>query len=90
MKKYLVIGNPIESFFITQHYTIIGLKIIILKQFMKKKKLNEAEIRKFNFEIKEKKIDGINVTVPFKKKIIPHLDQLSQEAKKTNQLTLFT
>ena len=36
MKKYLVIGNPIEHS-LSPNYIIIGLKIIILMQFMKKK-----------------------------------------------------
>jgi shikimate 5-dehydrogenase len=36
MKKYLVIGNPIEHS-LSPHYIIIGLKVIILMQFMKKK-----------------------------------------------------
>ena len=40
-------------------------------------------------QIKNKKINGINVTVPFKKTIIPYLDELSIEAKTHNQLILF-
>merc|ERR1712127_423714 len=31
--------------------------------------------------IREEKIQGINITVPFKKKVIPFLDELSEEAK---------
>merc|ERR1712127_853413 len=31
--------------------------------------------------IREEKINGINITVPFKKKVIPFLDELSEEAK---------
>ena len=36
MKKFLVIGNPIEHS-LSPNYIIIGLKIIILMQFMKNK-----------------------------------------------------
>ena len=38
------------------------------------------------FKVKEKKIDGINVTVPFKKSIIPFLDELTIEAKSTQSV----
>jgi shikimate 5-dehydrogenase len=36
MKKFLVIGNPIEHS-LSPYYIIIGLKIMVLMQFMKKK-----------------------------------------------------
>ena len=36
MKKYLVIGNPIEHS-LSPEFITFGLKKIILKQFMKKK-----------------------------------------------------
>ena len=36
--------------------------------------------------VKEKKIDGINVTVPFKNSVIPFLDKLSNEAQKTQSV----
>ena len=37
-------------------------------------------------EVKKKKIHGINVTVPFKKTVIPYLDQLSTESKNTQSV----
>ena len=37
-------------------------------------------------QIKNKKINGINVTVPFKKTIIPYLDELSIEAENTQSV----
>ena len=40
--------------------------------------------------MKESKIQGINVTVPFKKSVIPFLDQLSDTAKETQSVnTIF-
>ena len=53
MKKFLVIGNPIDHS-LSPNYTIIGLKKIILKLSMKKK-LNENDLKNINFSIKEKK-----------------------------------
>ena len=46
-----------------------------------KKLLNNSEIEDLIFNIREAKIHGINVTVPFKKIVIPFLDELSEEAE---------
>ena len=85
MKKFLVIGNPIEhSLSPTLHNYWIknnGIDAIYEKQ-----KLNENELEQIILLVKEKKIDGINVTVPFKKAIIPFLDELSIEAKSTQSV----
>ena len=89
MKKFLVIGNPIEhSLSPTLHNYWIennGIDAIYEKQ-----KLNENELEQIILLVKEKKIDGINVTVPFKTAIIPFLDELSIEAKITQSVnTIF-
>ena len=85
MKKFLVIGNPIEhSLSPTLHNYWIknsGIDAIYEKQ-----ELNENELEQITLRVKEKKIDGINVTVPFKKSIIPFLDELSIEAKSTQSV----
>ena len=51
-----------------------------------KQKLNEDELEQLILQVKEKKINGINVTVPFKKAIIPFLDELSTEAESTQSV----
>jgi shikimate dehydrogenase len=51
-----------------------------------KQQLNESELENLILEIREKRINGINVTVPFKKKIISFLDKLSLEAEKTQSV----
>ncbi len=85
MKKYLVIGNPIEHSLSPKLHNY-WLKENNIKAVYDKKKLNENELKKTISEVKEKKINGINVTVPFKKKIIPFLDELSSEAKNTQSV----
>ena len=37
-------------------------------------------------EVREQKLNGVNVTVPFKKKVINYLDDLSLEAEKTQSV----
>ncbi len=85
MKKYIVIGNPIEHSLspVLHNYWINKNN---LNAIYEKKKLEENELENMILKIKEKEIDGINVTVPFKKKIIPFLDYLSPEAKKTQSV----
>ena len=43
-------------------------------------------MEKLILKVKEKKINGINVTIPFKKKIIPYVDKLTLEAKNTQSV----
>ena len=85
MKKYLVIGNPIEHSFspkLHNHW----IKKNNIDAVYDKKQINESDIEPLIMEIKKNKINGINVTVPFKKKIIPYLDELSNEAKETESV----
>ena len=79
-KKYLVIGNPIDHSLSPklQNYWIRKYKIDAVYE---KKLLNNNEIKELIFNIKEEKIHGLNITVPFKKVIIPFLDELSEEAE---------
>ena len=85
MKKYLVIGNPIEHSLspILHNYWIKENEINAIYE---KKKLEEHELDDLILNIKNKKIDGINITVPFKKKILPYLDKLSDEALNTQSV----
>jgi shikimate dehydrogenase len=85
MKKFLVIGNPIDhSLSPTLHNYWIknnGIEAIYEKQ-----KLDESELEELIAQIKKEKIHGANVTVPFKKTIIPFLDELSLEAEQTQSV----
>tara|TARA_Y100000768_G_scaffold376980_1_gene349671 strand:+ start:168 stop:962 length:795 start_codon:yes stop_codon:yes gene_type:complete len=85
MKNYLVIGNPINHSLSPKLHNS-WLKTNNINAFYDKQKLEENEIENFIQNIKEKKIAGANVTVPFKKKVIPYLDKLSFEAEKTQSV----
>ena len=85
MKKYLVIGNPIDHSLSPKLHNY-WIKKNSIKATYKKQKLNENEIESLILEVKKKKIDGINVTVPFKKSVIPYLDRLSLEAESTQSV----
>ncbi len=85
MKKFLVIGNPINHSLSPKLHNY-WLKDNNIDANYDKRKIDEHELKIIIKEIKEKKINGINVTVPFKKKIIPYLDELSSEAQETQSV----
>ena len=85
MKKYLVVGNPIDhslspklhNFWIRSHN---------LSAIYEKKKLSDVDLKSLILEIKKKKLHGVNITVPFKNSIISHLDELSSESRNTKSV----
>ena len=85
MKKYLVIGNPISHSLSPklQNYWIKNHNIDAIYE---KEKLNEDELEKLFINMRDKKVNGANVTVPFKKAVIPFLDKLSAEAESTQSV----
>ena len=85
MKKYFVIGNPIKH----------SLSPKLHNFWIKKKNINatydkilatQDDLPKICDQIREKKINGLNITVPFKNDIIRNLDELSLEAKETQSV----
>jgi len=89
MKKFLVIGNPIKHSLspkLHNHW----IKEHKINAIYEKKLLKKDDLKNIIKEVKEEKIQGINVTVPFKKVVIPFLDQLSDTAKETQSVnTIF-
>ena len=85
IKKYLVIGNPIEHSLSPKLHNY-WIKENNIDAIYDKKKLEESELKNIISEIKEEKINGINVTVPFKKSVIQFLDELTPEADKTKSV----
>ena len=89
MKKYLVIGNPIKHSLspkLHNHW----LKENNIDALYDKKEIKESDVLGIIDEIKKDKINGINVTVPFKKTVISFLDQLSPLAEEVQSVnTIF-
>ena len=82
MKKYLVIGNPI-SHSLSPKLHNYWIKNHNINAIYEKEKLNEDELDKLFTNMRDKKVNGANVTVPFKKAVIPFLDKLSAESEST-------
>ena len=69
MKKFLVIGNPIEHSLSPKLHNYWFKKSNIDATY-EKKLIDGKDISKIILEMRENKIQGINVTVPFKKKVL--------------------
>ena len=85
MKKYFVIGNPIDHSLspkLHNHW----FKENNIDAVYDKKKIDENDLENIITKLKKKQINGINVTVPFKKTVIPYLDKLSPEAEQTQSV----
>ena len=85
MKKYFVIGNPIDH----------SLSPILHNYWFQKYKidanyspinLEESKIPDLIMKIRKKEIYGVNVTLPYKQKIINFLDEIVNDAKSTNSV----
>ena len=85
MKKYYVIGSPIDHSLSPKLHNY-WLRENNIKATYDKKKIDEENLQSVFSEIKENKINGINVTVPLKKAVLPYLDKLSPEAEQTQSV----
>ena len=84
MKYYYVVGNKASK----------SLSPIIFNHWFKKYKIKAKykylQLNNNNFDkkilekLKDKKTGGLNITIPFKQKIIKHLDILDSHSKKIN------
>tara|TARA_A100000164_G_scaffold309084_1_gene286371 strand:- start:1001 stop:1792 length:792 start_codon:yes stop_codon:yes gene_type:complete len=85
MKKYLVIGNPIDHSLSPRLHNY-WLEKNNINGTYEKKKINEEEVKDIISEVRNNKISGLNVTIPYKKIVIPYLDELSSEAKESQSV----
>ncbi len=85
MKKYIVIGNPIDHSLSPKLHNY-WIKKNNIEAIYEKRKIKESDIEFIVSEIKKETINGANVTVPFKKKVIPYIDELSPEANESQSV----
>ena len=85
MKKFLVIGNPIEHSLSPKLHNY-WIKSNNLDGIYGKLEANERDLPELCKLIKKGDLEGLNVTVPFKKTILPFLDILSGNALRTQSV----
>jgi shikimate dehydrogenase len=78
MKTYGLIGYPLEHSFSGKYFS----------DKFEKENIQNCEYRLFPLEniqefeeLKKQKISGLNITIPYKEKIIPYLDELDEHAE---------
>lgn len=84
-KNFLVIGNPIKHSLSPMLHSYWFYKNKMNYAY-KKLKINQAGIKKILNKLRKKELDGINVTIPFKRSIIKHLNTLKGDALKTSSV----
>ena len=65
MKKYIVIGKPIDHSLSPQLHNY-WIKQNNINAIYGKEQVENEDLKEFILKIKKKEIDGINVTVPYK------------------------
>ena len=84
-KKYGIIGNPIKHSLspILHNYWFEKYKIDANYSIIE---IENSELPKLINKIKNKDIIGINITLPYKQKIVPHIDVLINDAEITSSV----
>ena len=85
MKKFFVIGNPINHSLSPELHNF-WIKKNKIDAVYDKIKLEESELKDFINKLRNEEIHGINVTVPFKNKVIKYIDKLSLEVETTDSV----
>ena len=83
MNSYFVIGNPISHSLSPLIHNYWFRKYRVDANY-EKQRLDEDDLKAFIEEMRKvSQINGVNVTVPFKRKIIPFLDELTKISQRT-------
>ena len=85
MKKYLVVGNPIEHSLSPKIHNF-WLKKHNINAKYEKEKLELLDLKKLVLRVKEGEIEGVNITTPFKNSIIQHLDKATDYSSNVQKL----
>ena len=86
MKKYLVVGNPIVhslSPLIHNHWM---KKYKLIDSVYEKKKVEKKDLKEIVEQVRSGQIEGVNITVPFKREIIDLLDRVQGDALLTQSV----
>ena len=86
MKKYLVIGNPIGHSLSPLIHNYWMKKYHLIDSVYEKKKVEKKDLIGKVDQVRSGEIKGVNITVPYKKEIIPLLDEIKGDAQLTQSV----
>ena len=85
MRKFLVIGNPVNHSLSPKLHNY-WIKKKNLNALYGKLEANKSDLDELCENLKQGKINGLNVTVPFKRLIIEHINVLTGHALRTKSV----
>ena len=85
MKKFLVVGNPIKHTHSPKLHNFWFKKYNINAKY-EQRLVDEKNLEEIIKEVREKKIDGINITAPFKQNFFNLVDLKTDEVEKTKSI----
>ena len=85
MNKFLVIGNPIDHSLSPELHNFWINKFKINARYSKLK-IYENQLKDVITQIRMDELKGINVTIPFKEKVLNLVDKLTPEAKRARSV----
>ncbi len=85
IKKFGIIGNPIKHSLspVLHNYWFEKYQINASYSILE---IHDTELSQVINKIKTKDLNGINITLPYKQKIVPHLDRLVNDAEITSSV----
>ena len=86
MKKYLVVGNPISHSLSPLIHNYWMKKHGLIDSVYEKKKLEKKDLITLVNQVRGGKLKGVNITAPYKKEIIPLLDEIKGDAQLTQSV----
>ena len=84
-KSFAIIGDPIDHSLspVLHNYWFNKYKIEARYSLLH---IKEKDIESITTKIRNKELSGLNITLPYKQKIIPFIDKLVNDAKSTNSV----
>ena len=86
MKRYLVIGNPIGHSLSPLIHNYWMKKHRMTDSIYEKKKVEKKDLEGIVNQVRNGEIKGVNITVPYKKEIIPLLADVKGDAQLTQSV----
>ncbi|MCB0282022.1 MAG: shikimate dehydrogenase [Calditrichae bacterium] len=83
MEKYAVVGFPIAHSFSPDIHNP-AFKVLSLDAYYERIEIRPEEFHEKILDLKSSNFKGFNITVPFKKQIIPYLDKIDSTADSIN------
>ncbi|MEE9165957.1 MAG: shikimate dehydrogenase [Candidatus Neomarinimicrobiota bacterium] len=80
MRNFAVVGNPLAHSLSPSMHNWVFHALGLDAQYTKLE-ITERAVPEIMVSLRDGNLDGVNITIPFKETVIPHLDKLSRESQ---------